>query len=396
LGVRAAGPALDGAFGPAGRLARDSLLRSPGRSAVTAAALAAAITMVVGMASFIESDRRTIFDWLDQAVNADLFVSAAPLGANSTPIALDPAIGDDISRIVGVRAADRFRQVRIAVADSFAALASTDIPVYLTRGRPIFAPGSEPYDLLRMTGRDEVAVSDNFARKHRVGQGDTLTLRTPDGPRDFRIVAVTIDYTTDQGLIFMDRTTYVRAFHDTAVDSFAVMLADRSREAEVRHALEGLEGGALFVQSNAEFKTSIRKLVDDFFATTYVMEGIALLVGVLGVANTMLVAVLERRREIGVLRAVGASRRQIRRTVLVEAAIIGASGALLGLAGGAALAALTLVITTSTTGWVLPYLYEWRTALSITALAVLAALAAAWWPAVGAARQEVAAALAYE
>lgn len=394
--VRRAGPVIDALFGLPGRLARDSVLRAPGRAAVTAAALAAAVTMVVGMASFIESERRTIFGWLDQAVSADLFVAAAPLGGSSAPVALDPALGDEIARIPGVGSVDRFRQVRIDHGGALVALSSTDVPVYLRRAKPLFAPGSEPYDLLRMVGRDEVFVSDNFARRQGVAQGDELTLRTPDGERAFRVVAIITDYTTDQGLVFMDRATYVSRFHDTAVDSFAVMLSDRSREDSVRAELERLEGGALFVQSNAEFKASIRRLVDDFFATTYVMEAIAMLVGVLGVANTMIVTVLERRREIGVLRAVGASRAQVRRQFLVEAGTIGLAGSLLGLAGGAALAGITLVVSEATTGWVIPYVYEWGTALSVTVLATAAAIAAAWWPALGAARQPVAAALAYE
>lgn len=396
LGVRLVGPLLDRGFGLPARLARDSVLRAPGRAAVTAAALAAAVTMVVGMASFIESDRRTIFDWLDQAVNADLFVSAAPLGGNSAPIALHPGLGAEIERIPGVRAVDRFRQVRVDYQGSLVAVSSTDVAVYLTRGRTLFAPGTAPYDLVRIIGRDEAFVSDNFARKHGVRQGDRIELNTPAGAVPFRVVAVIVDYTTDQGLVFMDRGTYVKHFHDESVDSFAVMLQDRSREAEVRRRLEALQGGALFVQSNAEFKASIRAIVDDFFATTYVMEAIALIVGVLGVANTMIVAVLERRREIGVLRAVGATRRQVRGSVLIEAATIGAAGALLGLLGGAALAGITMVITESTTGWVLPYLYEWGTAASVTLLATLAAIAAAWWPAHNAARQPVADALAYE
>ncbi|HEX4743834.1 MAG TPA: FtsX-like permease family protein [Candidatus Limnocylindria bacterium] len=396
LGVRLVGPLLDRALGLPARLARDSVLRAPGRAAVTAAALAAAVTMVVGMASFIESDRRTIFGWLDQAVNADLFVSAAPLGGSSAPVSLAPALGTEIERIPGVRLVDRFRQTRVDYEGSLVAVSSTDVNVYLSRARPLFAPGTEPYDLAKIIGRDEAFVSDNFARKHDVRQGGEIGLPTPAGPVRFRVVAVIVDYTTDQGLVFMDRGTYVRHFRDESVDSFAVMLEDRSREAEVRRALEALQGGVLFIQSNAEFKASIRAIVDDFFATTYVMEAIALVVGVLGVANTMIVAVLERRREIGVLRAVGALRRQVRRTILIEAGMIGAAGALLGLAGGAALAGITMVITESTTGWVLPYLYEWGTAASVTLLATAAAIAAAWWPARSAARLAVAEALAYE
>lgn len=396
LGVRAIGPLAERLLGLPARLARDSVLRSPGRAAVTAAALSSAIAMVVGMASFIESDRRAIFQWLDQAVNADLFVSAAPLGSSSGPTPLDPALADRIRSIPGVRAVDLFRQVRISVGETFAALASVDIPTYLLRGRPVFAPGSEPYDIARMVGRDELFVSDNFARYQGVRQGDTIALRTPDGPRDFKVVAVAVDYTTDQGLLFMDRTTYVRSFHDTAVDAFAVMVDGPAHVATVRDELERLEGGALFVQTNAEFKDGIRKIVDDFFSTTYVMEAIALLVGVLGIANTMAVAVLERRREIGVLRAVGATRPQIRRTVLIEAATIGAWGAVLGGLGGAALAYIVFVVTERTTGWVFPLLYSWETAVSVTVLATAAALLAGWWPARTAARQQVATALAYE
>lgn len=396
LGVRALGPVLDRAFGPTARLARDSVLRNPGRAAVTAAALSAALTMVIGMASTIESERRTIFEWVDQAVNADLFVSAAAFGSNSAPIPLDPSLGDRIERIAGVRAVDRFRQVRIPIGSAFAALGSVDVHVYATRGRLIHAAGTRAVDITSIAGRDEVFISDNYARFNEVRQGDRITLRTPDGPRDFAVAAVFIDYTSDQGLIFMDRRTYIRHFHDSAVDSFAVMVDEPARLAAVRAEIERLEGGALWVLSNQEFKDSIRQLVDDFFSTTYVMEAIALLVGVLGVANTMLVTVLERRREIGVLRAVGASRRQVRSTVLIEAGTIGASGAVLGLVGGAALTTVTLVIVESTTGWLFPYVYAWPTALSVAALATLAAVVAGLLPARSAARQQVAVALAYE
>ncbi|HET8567865.1 MAG TPA: FtsX-like permease family protein [Candidatus Limnocylindria bacterium] len=396
LGVRAAGPLADRIGGLPARLARDSILRATGRAAVTAAALAAAVTMVVGMASFIESQRRTIFEWLDQAVNADLFVSAAPLGGNSAPIPIDARLWDDLKRVDGVRDVDRFRQVRIPYEGSYVAISSVDIPIYLTRGRALYAPGTDPYPIERMVGRDEVLASDNFARKHGVAQGSDVTLLTPDGPRAFRVVAIVTDYTTDQGLMLMDRSTYVSRFRDEAIDSYAVMLDPSADRARARAGIERLQGGTLFVQSNEEFKGGIRRIVDDFFATTYVMEAIALVVGVLGVANTMLVAVLERGREIGVLRAVGATRRQIRRTILIEAGAIGLAGALLGLLGGAALTVVTLTVSESTTGWVLPYHYEWGSAISVTALATVAAVLAGWWPARRAARVEVATALQYE
>ncbi|MDP9266118.1 MAG: ABC transporter permease, partial [Chloroflexota bacterium] len=351
---------------------------------------------VVGLASFIDSERTTIFDWLDQAVNADMFVSAGPVGSNSAPSPLDPALAEQIRAIPGVRAVDLYRQVRIEVGISFAALASVDVPTYLLRGRPRLAPGTRSVDLTELVGRDQVFVSDNFAHRTGTKQDDTLQLNTPDGPVGFRVAAIAVDYTSDQGLIFMDRTTYVRHFHDRSVDSFAVMLERPEDPAPVREAIGTLEGGALFVQSNEEFKDSIRKIVNDFFSTTYVMEAIALLVGVLGVANTMLVAVLERRREIGVLRAVGATRRQVRRTVLIEAATIGAFGAALGLVGGAGLAAIVFLISERTTGWVIPFEYAWPAAGSVTVLSVVAALAAAWWPARRAARMEVSGALMYE
>ncbi len=396
LGVRAAAPLVEGVLGLAARLARESVLRSPGRAAVTAAALSAAITMVVGLASFIDSERTTIFGWLDQAVNADMFVSAGPVGSNSAPSPLDPSLAEQIRGIPGVRAVDLYRQVRIEVGTSFAALASVDVPTYLLRGRPQFAPGTRSADLTELVGRDLVFVSDNFANRIGIRQDDTLRLNTPDGPVDFRVSAIAVDYTSDQGLIFMDRTTYVRHFHDRSVDSFAVMLERPADLAPVRDAVGRLESGALFVQSNEEFKGSIRKIVNDFFSTTYVMEAIALLVGVLGVANTMLVAVLERRREIGVLRAVGATRRQIRGTVLIEAGTIGAFGAALGLAGGAGLAAIVFLISERTTGWVIPFAYAWTAAATVTVLSLAAALAAAWWPARRAARADVAGALMYE
>jgi putative ABC transport system permease protein len=151
------------------------------------------------------------------------------------------------------------------------------------------------------------------------------------------------------------------------------------------------------VLSNSELRQEVTSLLDNAFSVTYAMEAVAVLLALLGIINTLLAAVLDRTREIGLLRAVGAARGHVLRLFVGEAAFIGLSGGLIGVLAGTLLGfLLTEVVGEQGTGWNFPYLFPTAAAVQMALTATVCATVAGLYPARRAASLDVVEALAYE
>ena len=377
-------------FGTPGRLAADNLARAPLRTSVTVAALMTAVAMTVNVACFVDSFRGSIVTWIESAVPADLFVNSSDsfIGVRNTP--LDPSLGEELRHIPGVASVDTVRMARVQYGGREAFLLSVDDTVYDEHGHPIYLEGG-PTKAPRGRPRSTVALSENFSRRWNLHRGDSITLRTPTGPRRYRVSAVVVDYTSDTGSIVMNRASYVRDFGDRLVDSFDLYLtADgRRRIGDVRREILRRFGRRwdLRVKTNRELRDQILAFVNQMFQIMSAMEVLALLIAILGVANALIASVLDRTREIGVLRAIGASRGQVLRSVLAEAALMGLYASLLGAPTGALLGWLTVrVINTAVSGWAVPFVFAWSAALQTSLIVTVAALVAGILPARSATR----------
>jgi len=211
--------------------------------------------------------------------------------------------------------------------------------------------------------------------------------------------AIVIDYTSDQGSIFMDRRVFIRDFKDDRVDSFEVYLKDKARVPEVRQEITRRLGKRfdLYVLTNKELHDEALNLVEGAFSVTYAMEVVAVLLALLGVINTLLAAVLDRTREIGLLRAIGAARKHVVQLFTSEAAFMGLSGGALGVVSGTVMGyVVTKVIGVEATGWSFPFVFPTQIALQMVSAATVCAVAAGLYPARRAAGLNVVEALAYE
>jgi putative ABC transport system permease protein len=197
----------------------------------------------------------------------------------------------------------------------------------------------------------------------------------------------------------MSREVYQAHFQDDRVDTFELYLSDRSRLDALRRTITERWGERfqLYVLSNADLRQEATALIDEAFAVSYAMEVVAVLLALLGVVNTLLAAVLDRTREIGLLRAVGASRSHILRLFVGEAAFIGLSGGLIGALAGFWMGALiTEVVGGQALGWSFPYIFPARLAMTVGVASALCAILAGLYPARRAAALNVVEALAYE
>jgi putative ABC transport system permease protein len=384
-------------FGVSGRLAADNFGRAPVRTAVPVSALSIGVTMAVTLGGFIGSFQSSADKWIEQAIPADLFVTSSARLAGTQNQPMKPAVMAELQTIPNIEALNPVRLFAHDVLGLRVFVISLDSAIHERLGSTMILEGTLPTAEERARGA--VTVSENFSRRRGLKVGSTFPMKTPTGEHTYTVSAIIIDYTSDQGSVILDRQIFVKQFNTDQVDTFHVYLKDKSRREETRAAITARLGERydLYVLSNDELRQEAKKLVGGAFAITYAMEVVAVALALLGIINTLLAAVLDRTREIGLLRAVGADRGHILKLFTGEAFFIGLTGSLFGVAtGGVVGFIVTNVVGVQATGWNFPFAYPWATALQMIAIGTVSAIIAGLYPARRAARLDVVEALAYE
>src|SRR5581483_10411541 len=337
------------------------LVRAPGRNAGTISAMMVGIAIMVGVGTMIASFRETVQLWIDQTVMADLVVAPVTwlqgdeAGVLTSRLPLEWS--EDMRRVPGVAAVDPYREIVVDVGGRPVSLIARELRVHAARSRYLFRSGDPAEIFERALANGDIVISEVLARTQRLAEGDALTVLTPSGPRTFRIAGVFFDYATDGGKLVMDRAVYRRFWNDETATVLGIYLEPGIDAQAARRRVEARAvelGGAAppMVMSNRELKQEVLAIFDRTFQVTYGLEAIAVVIALLGIINTLLTSVLERQRELATLRAVGASRSQIRGLVLWESAYLGVLGGVLGVVGGIALSVLLVkVINTQSFGW---------------------------------------------
>ncbi|MGD9903521.1 MAG: FtsX-like permease family protein [Vicinamibacterales bacterium] len=377
-------------LGAEGLLAHAHLASAIPRLAISVAALAVSLAMMVAVAVMIGSFRDTVVYWVGQTLRADLFVGPGVQPTVGSSQTLSADVIDAVRRHPQVEAVDTFRNTDLVYRGNLVVLGAGQFEVVRAHGALLFkAPADGKAALARAIGRDAVVVSEPFANRYGVGPGATISLPTPAGDRPFTVEGVYYDYAVDRGVVAMDRATFARHFGDQPPTSLAVYLQDGADPEAVRASLlDGLDDGRrVFVYTNRSLRAEVLRIFDSTFAITYALELIAIVVAMLGVAATLVTLVIERRRELAMLRLIGAATRQVQRLVVVEAALIGTASMAIGLVVGLALSlVLVFVINVQSFGWTIQFRVPWPFLVQVSALVVAATALAGLLPARRAAR----------
>jgi putative ABC transport system permease protein len=380
----AAGPASRW-LGVEARLAQANITSALPRVSVSVAALAVSLSMLVAIAVMIGSFRETVIYWVGQTLQADLYVATARrsnLEAHST---ISPELERAIAGDRAVAAVDRFRALSVPFRDRLIVLGSGDFRVLLAHGGLVFkAPGDGRAALASAIGRDAVVISEALSLRFGVAVGETIALPTPSGPRDFEVSAVYYDYSTDRGVAVVDRGTFIRHFGDQRPTSLSVYLRAGVEPDAVRERLMAELGSShrLFVHSNASLRAEVLRIFDATFAITYGLEAVAIVVAVLGITATLVTLILERRRELAVLRLIGADLAQVRRMIVFEAGLLGLASQLLGGLAGLLLSLLLIyVINVQSFGWTIQFHLPVLFLAQAMALVLAATMVAGLYPA---------------
>jgi putative ABC transport system permease protein len=381
-----------------GALAADSLVQSPRRTSATVAALMLSLALAIGFAGIARSSYGQIVDWLTIALNPDLFVTASQ-NLTARSFRFPASMGEEIGKVEGVAEVQRVRTARVPFRGSPVMLVSVEVDGLARRARRPAVQGDTDR-MYRLASRGEgVIVSDNLAVLQRLKLGDTVEIAAPNGLLRLPIVGITIDYSDQQGSLMVDRAVYRRYWNDDSVNTFRVYLKPGAKEGEVRERLLARFAGErrLFVFTNAELRSFILRLTDQWLGLTWVQLAVAVLVAVLGIVNSLTVSITDRRRELGVLKAVGGLRGQIRRTIWMEAVSVGVIGLVLGLALGAVNLYFTIRMSGQDfAGYRLDYEYPFAVAAVLIPIILGAAFLAGLGPAESAVRGNLVEALEYE
>ena len=335
LGVSAASPVLGRplldlaraglarVFGFVGVLSGQNALRNPRRTTATASALMIGLTLACTMAIIGSSAKASVDQAIEESFVGDFVVSSL-FGAP-----FSPDVAEEVGEVPGVRRVVRERFGAGLRDGSQVALAATDrdeidsLELVVSSGEPSLRAGS-------------VLVQESWADDEGVGVGDELDLQVPTGAVTWRVAGIF----EDNPVVFAPVLTSVEDLvaagfqdRDNALIAFGAPGADL---AELQARLDAVvaDQPAVTVKDQAEFAAEQREPIDNLVLTIFALLGLALVIAVLGIVNTLALSVIERTREIGLLRAIGLSRAQLRRMITLESVVISLLGAVLGVVLG--------------------------------------------------------------
>ncbi len=398
---------ISGVGGTVTRLAQDNLLQNPKRTGSNVRILMVGLTLVIILSSLSGSFQSSIVGWYDRVLNADLVVTSFGSLVASQVQPLHENIGKQLSSVKGLekgpdRSAYAIRSVHFQYGGKQLTLKAYDetnpkqgYANFEVLDRPVAEAARELYH----SGEPTVLVSEIFSRNFGKKTGDFVDLESPSGVVQFRVVGVVSEFSSPEGVIYVDRARYRELWNDKLVDAFALYAMPGYNVALIRREIDQRFGRSLNLSSvsQGEIKQQVANRIDSAFSYTRAIEVAALLVALLGLLNTFLISVMERTQEIGVLRALGMSKKHIRRLILQEALLQGGLGSVVAVAIGTVAAYFLVTYSLShMLGWVLVFSVPWASLAFTVLVGVFVALLAGIYPSYSAAKIDISTALEYE
>ncbi|MEU3933270.1 FtsX-like permease family protein [Streptomyces sp. NPDC029044] len=393
--IRVLGGAFPALFGSIGRMSQRNALRNPRRTGATAAALMVGIALVGGMSVASESMTASFDRQIDKTLGADFVIQ------NSNFQPFPPEVTEKVRATEGVGLVVRGRFTPVAVRLPDGDRVETTAAGYDPRLDEVANITYAQGDSAAALASGQLAMDRDFARDHGVRVGSTLPVRFPAG----RSAELTVGALTDQdsaegfgtqGGLFFGMGTLERYAPGGQDSALYVNAAPGTRDGDLRANLEEtLEPyPQVQVRDLADYKQLVQDQIAVLLYLVYALLGLAIIIAVLGVVNTLALSVVERTREIGLLRAIGLARRQLRRMIRLESVVIAVFGAVLGLVLGLVWGVCTqqVLALQGMTALAIP----WLTIVLVVVGSAVVGVVAALLPALRASRMNVLAAIAHE
>jgi putative ABC transport system permease protein len=390
-------PILKLIYGASGSLGSRNIQRSRLRTTLTVAALMVGVAMVIMVRGMTESFAGDLQTWINAYLGGDVYITSS--------VRLRSDIGKKIQSVDGVYAVAPIRYFEVDWKTptgeteniNFMALdaeAYTRVTNFVFSGKQV-----DPQQAIKQLTRGQnVFISSVLAEKYDLSVGDSISLRTRSGYKDFRVVGIVVDF-YNQGLVVQGGwETMQRYFHIKDASTLLVKVAAGQSPEQVQERIDELYGKRYHLNliSNESIRKRVITLMDQAFSMFDVMALVSIVVGSLGIINTLTMSVIERTREIGMLRAIGTTRGQIVRMVLAEAGLMGVIGGILGIGTGAVLARILFIGMTTMSGYQLTFVLPPESISISLVMALVVSQIAAIPPAIRAARVRILEAVQYE
>jgi putative ABC transport system permease protein len=358
-----------------GRIAAGNIIQNLGRTGVAVAAFMVALSLSIGLGSMIGSFRESLIWWMGSQLRGDMYIS------NASDMEVPENFYEEIRSIPGIGGVDTYRKVPVLYRGRTVHVAGIKADVLQRFARfGWVAGGDEHWEAVK---KGDVIVSESFARSFAAGPGSEITLEGSAGPVRLRIEGVFYDYSTEHGLIMMDRETYIGLYGDRTINSIAVFI--NPVEPRRKQILDDVRGRALSrglpAFTREQFHSNILEVFDSTFAVTRSMRVIAIVIAFFGITGALMTLFIERQRDFGILRALGFSTGQVAGMTLLEAIGMGIVSFVLSSGVGTLLAILLIrVINLRSFNWTIFYYPDWQPYAITAATALAASVGAALYP----------------
>ncbi len=371
-------------WGPLGRMAPREVVNTLSRTGIAVASLMVAVSVIIGVSLMVSSFRFTVVTWLSQSLQGDVYISPPSLNATQNAGLLSPEALEIIRSWPGIARVDTVRSVAIDSPNGPIQVAAVDNPD--TSVERIYLSADGPPEVIAERMSDGgILVSEPLAnRLDLAGVGGSLTLITNRGARDFPVAGIYYDYASSQGTVLMDQAIYREFWEDTGITAAALRLEPEVNVDETVRALQTAltPYQQLLIRPNQALREEVLEVFDRTFDITTALQVLATVVAFIGVLSALFSLQLEKGRQLGILRAIGLSVRQLWQLVLMETGLMGLVAGLLSLPTGYVLSwILIFIINRRSFGWTLQMQVEPEPFLQALLIALTAALLAGIYPA---------------
>lgn len=358
-----------------GKVAAGNIRQNLGRTGVAIAAFMISLSMSIGLGTMIESFRQSLIWWMDTQIRGDLYIGKI------VEAEVPEDFYDELRKMEGLGGVHPYRNVQTIYRNTSINITAVDASVLEKYARfGWLKGGNENWEPVKHGG---VIISESFSRRFGVRSGETIALEGIQGTTEFKVGAIFYDYTTEHGLVMMDRPFFLKTFADRTLNNIGIFIdPDNPRRAELlREVRKKAEARALPVLTGTQLHEDILEVFDTTFAITRSMRAIAIVVAFFGIAGALLTFFIERSREFGIYRALGFSTGQVAKMTLMEGLGMGIVSFFLSIAVGTTLAILLIkVINLRSFNWTIFYYPGLQPYLLTGATAILASIGAAAYP----------------
>jgi putative ABC transport system permease protein len=381
-----------------GDLARGNMTRQPGRVAITASTLMIGLATLIMMAALVNSMSQFVTKLMTDTFTSDLMILPQTIALYGNVIGADESLGTRVKALPEVQTVASLRYASSLVADSGLEVLGIDPVTYPQLMKVDFNSGAPEASFAALaTGRNAMLTSLT-ALSLKVKMGDSFPIETPTGTQTYHVIAIANDtFTFKVNAIYISQDNLKTDFQKTEDVLLMINLKPGSdKKAALADVNAILKDYPQFTGNiSGEYRDSLLSVTSSAFILFYGMAVLILIPAVLGLLNTLTINVLERTREIGIIRAVGGSRGQVRRMVTAEALLLGLFGASAGVLTGIAMS-YGFIMAFSGIGWNMPYDFPVGGIVAAVIIGVLLALFAGIIPARNAAKLDILRALQFE